>query len=347
MPMDIKVQCGCGARYAFSVEPVNGGMPVAVSCPKCGTDGTGQANQQIQQSLSATAPAAPAVPPAFSAPAPAVKPGLRIGKSHAPEPPAAPQPTVEPAAAEAVPETVTRELPPARKRSKFGEPSVALGIAGALVGAALGAGILWGADHGLGLPYRLVRYMALLVGFLAGGGARLLGRKSNLGIGVAAGLFCAVAIFGTEYFVAKANMEAEAAALPKPETYDERMAHSKEAVALKTDAEIKEFLKRERTDSLKKIGIKDEPKEPIEITAEDIQGFKQDELAAYKEFVNGKPTREEYEKQMAAIETIVKSNPFNQFILVIRTFFGVNLITSAISIGLAYKIGCGAPIKFK
>ena len=38
--MEIKVQCGCGTRFAFDVEPVNGRMPVRVNCPGCGADGT-------------------------------------------------------------------------------------------------------------------------------------------------------------------------------------------------------------------------------------------------------------------------------------------------------------------
>ncbi|HEY6226593.1 MAG TPA: hypothetical protein VI282_05670 [Verrucomicrobiae bacterium] len=45
----IKIQCGCGQRYAFQVEPVGGQMPAAVSCPKCGTDGTTAANAVLLQ----------------------------------------------------------------------------------------------------------------------------------------------------------------------------------------------------------------------------------------------------------------------------------------------------------
>lgn len=45
--MEIKIQCDCGAKYKFDVEPVNGRMPVVVTCPGCGANGTAAANQQI------------------------------------------------------------------------------------------------------------------------------------------------------------------------------------------------------------------------------------------------------------------------------------------------------------
>jgi hypothetical protein len=71
----VKVQCACGQRYSFDVEPVNGRMPYAVACPVCNADDTAAANNIIAQALgSAPAPApAPLVTgaprPAASAPA--------------------------------------------------------------------------------------------------------------------------------------------------------------------------------------------------------------------------------------------------------------------------------------
>ncbi len=49
----IKIQCGCGQKYAFEVEPVNGQVPAPVACPVCGMDGTAAANAAIAQSLGA------------------------------------------------------------------------------------------------------------------------------------------------------------------------------------------------------------------------------------------------------------------------------------------------------
>lgn len=49
--MEIKIQCGCGSRFAFDVQPVYGRMPTPVSCPRCGCDQTEQANRQIASKL--------------------------------------------------------------------------------------------------------------------------------------------------------------------------------------------------------------------------------------------------------------------------------------------------------
>ena len=56
----VKIQCGCGQRYAFDVEPVNGRMPGAVACPVCGAEGTSDANSVIALTLAAQAPVAAA-----------------------------------------------------------------------------------------------------------------------------------------------------------------------------------------------------------------------------------------------------------------------------------------------
>jgi uncharacterized protein YxjI len=86
--MEIKVQCGCGTKYKFDVEPVNGRMPAPVSCPSCGANGTTDANQQMAQVLSsqpyATASSAsPAVMTAPPPPAVATGGGLRVARASA------------------------------------------------------------------------------------------------------------------------------------------------------------------------------------------------------------------------------------------------------------------------
>lgn len=49
--MNIKIQCSCGSKFSFDVEPIDGKMPVEIFCPKCGADGTEYANSVIQQTL--------------------------------------------------------------------------------------------------------------------------------------------------------------------------------------------------------------------------------------------------------------------------------------------------------
>src|SRR5438067_2388384 len=45
----IKIECRCGQRYAFDVEPVYGRMPYPIACPICGADGTPAANEMLAQ----------------------------------------------------------------------------------------------------------------------------------------------------------------------------------------------------------------------------------------------------------------------------------------------------------
>jgi len=45
----IKIECQCGQRFAFDVEPIHGRMPAPVACPECGADGTAAANAILAQ----------------------------------------------------------------------------------------------------------------------------------------------------------------------------------------------------------------------------------------------------------------------------------------------------------
>jgi hypothetical protein len=81
--MEIKIQCPCETRFAFDVEPVNGRMPVRISCPACGEDRTELANEAIRQQLAeAAGPAVAATsePVSPAAPAPARQP-MRVAVS--------------------------------------------------------------------------------------------------------------------------------------------------------------------------------------------------------------------------------------------------------------------------
>jgi hypothetical protein len=62
MTVPVKIECGCGQRYAFDVEPVNGRMPVAVKCPACGMDGTAASNEAIAYMLAQANAAITAMP---------------------------------------------------------------------------------------------------------------------------------------------------------------------------------------------------------------------------------------------------------------------------------------------
>jgi len=72
--MPIKIRCGCGQKYAFDVEPVDGAMGYAVACPVCGVDGTVLANELIAERLGVHSLSVPALRLGRQAPVPAADP---------------------------------------------------------------------------------------------------------------------------------------------------------------------------------------------------------------------------------------------------------------------------------
>lgn len=77
--VSVKIECGCGQRYVFDVEPVNGRMASRVACPVCGADGTAAANSVIAAKLSP--PVAPPAGPSRAAAEPvsaSVPAGVRV-----------------------------------------------------------------------------------------------------------------------------------------------------------------------------------------------------------------------------------------------------------------------------
>jgi hypothetical protein len=111
--MNVKIQCACGTKFAFEVEPVNGRMPMNINCPGCNAGALDLANAEIARQLAPTPAspaaritvppatirvAAPAAPPPQTTPPPVGVPrvsggALRISKppsSHAPAPAASP-----------------------------------------------------------------------------------------------------------------------------------------------------------------------------------------------------------------------------------------------------------------
>jgi hypothetical protein len=167
--MDVRVECPCGQAYEFPVEPVNNVMPCAVACPVCGTDGTQQANQFIQLATGAPIPQPPPVPTAA---------GLRINREAPPPAPAASAPP--PLAATAMSRAAIISRP---AKSVEASNNMLLGIVGALLGAALGAGLMYGFFLMTGFKFPL---LGTGIGLLTGLGARILYRGTDMGLGVLA-----------------------------------------------------------------------------------------------------------------------------------------------------------------
>jgi hypothetical protein len=195
--MEVKVVCNCGQKFAFDVEPVNGRMPVSVSCPGCGRDGTQAANDVLVLHFPNQAPPIPvaiAVQPAVAAVPIASAGRLQINRS-APAAAVAPPPL-------AAPELITSARSPVRAaapKPKAGkEYSLGLGIAGAILGAALGVGLMYGFFAMTDFRFPL---MGTAIGALTGLGARILARGTDMTLGAIAGAIAFLATGGTLYLM--------------------------------------------------------------------------------------------------------------------------------------------------
>ncbi len=76
----MKIQCTCGAKYAFDAKPEMLQNPVRFVCPSCGLDSSDFVNELVRREFAGQAPAAP--PPATGSP--------RLKISHGETPPSAP-----------------------------------------------------------------------------------------------------------------------------------------------------------------------------------------------------------------------------------------------------------------
>jgi len=182
--IELKVQCDCGQKFKFDVEPVNNLMPYAVNCPVCGADGTGKANGVLQSR------AAP--PPVAAATAPA---SLRIAAA------APPVATMAPPLPAMAARTVARPaLGSARAPGKdsSGSSNLGMGLLGAFLGAAIGAGLMYGFFILTDFRFPL---MGTGVGALTGVGARIFFRGTDSALGAISGGVAAVAVVGTLYFM--------------------------------------------------------------------------------------------------------------------------------------------------
>jgi hypothetical protein len=189
MLTEIKIQCDCGTKYKFEVEPLKGRMPQRVFCPGCGFEGTGAANEQLQVKL---------------APAPSV-----AGKT-------APIPQL-PRPAENIPASAVEVLPatplPRRLLSgsdatsrraeglqRSGRSHFLAGLTGAILTGAVGA-LAW--FFLVKVTGYQIGFAAWGVGLLVGSGTRALGREGGLGLAVAAAVCALVAVAGGQLLAAQ------------------------------------------------------------------------------------------------------------------------------------------------
>jgi hypothetical protein len=190
--IELKIQCDCGQKIKFDVEPVNNQMPFTVKCPMCGADGTAKANVLLQaQAASQPATVASLVPPV-----PATEqPRLRINSPAGSAALSSDEPGVTSLSQRGTPFLAAARPPK--------EINVQLGVVGAIVGALIGLGIWYllfkSANSGsarmslFGRPDNAAYFM-VVIGLLAGFGAWILGgRGIDSSLGTAAAI-CTVLV---------------------------------------------------------------------------------------------------------------------------------------------------------
>lgn len=185
--MELKVVCGCGQKYKFDVEPVNGQMPFAVNCPVCGVDGTPVANQLLVEHFTDHPP--PPAPPAPGrvrinlsglAPAP-----LPLSSVSAPPPISAPK-SIAPIKPAAGPGAAAKEF------------NLGMGILGAFLGSALGGALVYGFFM---LVHFRFPWSGIGIGALSGCGARWLARGTDTTLGIIAAVLAGASIVETFYLM--------------------------------------------------------------------------------------------------------------------------------------------------
>jgi len=293
---ELKVQCDCGQKFKFDVDPSYTQMPFRVNCPVCGADGTEKANALLRaQAAAPVAVAAPAV--AGAPPVPTGAPRLRIGGSapaaaataEAPAT-AAPMPTGRPGAFPGRPGAAPAVATGKPKR----KPNFALGFLGAIVGALVGGALFY-------LVFKLTGFriglMGLAVGFLVGLGARVLGgEQEGPELGYIAGALAVAGILGAQYFVAR-SWWTEIGSSKPTSNYEAKVAEAQKAVAAVptgSDQEIRIYLAKEMS------AEEDEKVNPSAIDAEEVKLFKDTALPEYRDLASGKISKADYEKQHAA-----------------------------------------------
>jgi len=307
--MELKVECDCGQRYKFDVEPVHGRMPFPVNCPTCGADGTAKANALLQQSVGAAAP-----PPIRVAAVAGGSAGLRVAAAAPPVLGAAPAAS---AGAAGAPPPL-RAIQAAGAKSRPGTAAnYPLGAAGAVAAGFL-AMLAW--YFLIKLTGYEIGYAAWGVGVVTGLGARVLGRAGTTGLGVIAGACAFLAVIGGQFLAAKSQADKmidEAAA----EAYESRMSYALDAAKAESDEEIKALLIKHQ-----------ESEQP---TVEEISDFRKSELPKLKEFAAGKPNKTEFERDFKRIK-----DTFIYKLLLLKGSVGLfTLLWLFLGVGTAFRIG--------
>jgi len=344
--LEVKIQCDCGQRYKFDVQPVNGQMPFTVNCPICGLDGTAKANEVLKagsgvRNIPVRVPLAAAAPTSVPA-APAVQEPRTFRISGLPPSVAAAPVVAEPVAAAPASPTAriggrpqTAVAPPSSAGAK--RPSFALGFLGAVIGAVAGSVIYFLIFNYTGLRLKL---LAIGVGYVTGLGAELLGRKEgSKELGVIAAVLTLVGVVGAQYFVARNWWNEGSSARAHESSYEVAVAEAKkvvEAVPTGADPEIRAYLAKEEADPGEKPDAK-------AITDEQVKEFKETTLKEMQSLASGRTTKEAFEKKNQEDEAKGKAEALSdegtfKAVFLLLLLSKLNLLSLVAGAGLAFKV---------
>ena len=331
---ELKVECDCGQRYKFDVEPVNGRMPFTVSCPACGVDGTSKANDLLQQSAgvapaanpihlielppigaASTAPAPMASPVSAPAPSSPITPGvssptappagppkLRINipahtpADSAPPPlsPMAPPPTIAPLSASGRAGAAAVVAVDPDKPAR--KPNFWMGITGALLGSLVGAVLCFIIFKFTGVRFRIIGEVgSIAIGYLAGAGAAFLGKgEGSKELGGIAAIFALAGIIAAQYFTAISWYKTEASDFTGS-AYTQDVKEAKEVIK-----QVPTGSDAEIRSYLVKQAVEDgDDAATNSVTVADINDFRtnEDQLPKYQALASGQMTEQQYDQK--------------------------------------------------
>jgi len=349
--MEVKVQCDCGQKYKFDVEPVNGRMPFTVACPICGADGTAKANAILRETIvyQIPAPTSPTPPP----PPPVLEPTrVRIGGSAA-APASSTPPPISPLG---TPAPLARPMSPLARQATAGAPaksdrksSFPMGLLGALIGASAGA-VIYFAIFKITGPFFLLRYvLALGVGGLTGWLANLLGRgEGSKELGGLAALFTVIGILAAQYILTLQKWHSNedlnnVNQVIQDGGYAASVKQAKEVVkAIPTgaDAEIRMYIAKQQTEE-------GQPPKPESITNDEVKEFRNSELTNYLDLASGKLTKEAFWAKngfdpKAAKKILDTEESAESGLAIVVAIFKAGIISMIVGAGVAFKLSTNA-----
>jgi hypothetical protein len=262
--------------------------------------------------------------PSPAAPPPPVPSGLRINRPEVPvgQPPMAPSVPVSgfrPAGRNAA--------GPASGSSGLSNQQILIrGSIGAVVGAFVGMLAWYFITKFTGYSFKLV---ALGVGAVTGGVARLLAKDGSLGLGFVCGVCALLAILLGDYFGVRALFlkEFDKYVAIGDLAYEAQMEYAKAAVAARTPEEIRKLI------------AENEEKTPAEVTEAEIAEFQKD-LPELKDFAAGKVTKSEFRQKLnsAALDEFSYKEYFLQGNIKGSVF---TILFICLGVVTAWKMGAG------